>query len=150
MRKITFFLGIILFFPFYSISQSESIIDIPDPNFKAALLAIPTINTNGDDEIQLSEASNFSGTLNVQNKNISDLTGIQAFTNITELICKGNNLTSIDLSGNVGLNILQCNTNHLNSLDLTANTALSMLFCGNNNLSSLDLSSNLNLSYCSR
>ena len=58
-------------------------VTIPDANFKAALVADTEINTNGDGEIQCAEAAAWTGTIDVSSKTISDLTGIEAFTNIT-------------------------------------------------------------------
>ena len=52
------------------------LVAIPDANFKAKLLANTAINTNGDGQIQCSEAIAFTGTMNVSSSNIADLTGI--------------------------------------------------------------------------
>ena len=51
-------------------------VNIPDANFKAYLVGHPGINTNGDTEIQVSEATVFSGMIACHMRNISDLTGI--------------------------------------------------------------------------
>src|SRR5687767_13996548 len=85
------------------LSTYAQTVNIPDANFKAALVANGAINTNGDSEIQVSEASAFTGTMRVSNKNINDLTGIEAFTNLTALWCDNNNLTSLDISANTAL-----------------------------------------------
>jgi len=60
-------------------------VSIPDANFKAALLGYSAINTNGDTEIQVSEAVAFSGSINLHYLAISNLTGIEASVNITYL-----------------------------------------------------------------
>jgi len=73
-------------------------VNIPDANFKASLLADTDINTNGDNEISLAEAQAYAGAVVCIGENISDLTGIEAFPNITQLWCNQNNLTSLDLS----------------------------------------------------
>ncbi|MBI5219847.1 MAG: delta-60 repeat domain-containing protein [Bacteroidia bacterium] len=49
-----------------------TVVNIPDANFKAALVANAFINTNFDGEIQCSEASIFSGSMDVMMFNISD------------------------------------------------------------------------------
>jgi len=49
------------------------------------LLAIGGLDANSDEEIECSEALTLTDTLNVSNKSISDLTGIEAFTNIKGL-----------------------------------------------------------------
>lgn len=61
-------------------------VNIPDANFKAALIANANINTNNDTEIQLTEATAYTGSISLYNKNIADLTGIEAFTGITLII----------------------------------------------------------------
>jgi Leucine-rich repeat (LRR) protein len=126
-------------------------VNIPDANFKAYLVGNASINTNGDTEIQVSEASAFTGAINCFNLGISDLTGIETFTAIIELICTSNNLSSLDVSNNTSLIYLYCEQNLLTSLDVSANTDLLDLECSNNNLSSLDVSANTNLEifYCS-
>ena len=65
----------------------SQIVNIPDLNFKAYLVGNSAINTNSDSEIQVSEATAFTGTINCNALGISNLTGIEAFTNITKLFC---------------------------------------------------------------
>ncbi|MFD2823132.1 hypothetical protein ACFS5M_05590 [Lacinutrix iliipiscaria] len=86
------------------------IVNVPDENFKAALLeASPDniiasnlsgsyykIDANDDGEIQESEALNTSSLI-VYGRNINNLEGLQAFTNLLSLDCSSNNLTEIDL-----------------------------------------------------
>ena len=120
---------------------------IPDANFKNYLVNNSAINTNGDSEIQVSEASAFTGTINCSSQNISgltisDLTGIEAFTALTDLRCAYNQLTSLDVSSNTALTFFNCGYNQLTSLNVSSNTALTELYCGENNISSLDVSSN--------
>ena len=55
-------------------------VNIPDANFKAALVGNSAINTNMDTEIQTSEATAFTGGMNAGSLAIADLTGIEAFT----------------------------------------------------------------------
>lgn len=146
-------------------------VTIPDANFKAYLVGNTAINTNGDTEIQCSEASAFTGAVIVNGLNISDLTGIEAFTNISVLNCRDNALTSLDISQNTALLELLCQSNALSSLDVSTNTLLTRLWCddnssisslnvssntalvvlssGNNNLTSIDISSNTALVYLS-
>ena len=58
-------------------------VNIPDANFKSYLLANSGINTNSDSEISIAEAQAFTGELLINGLSISDLTGIEAFVNIT-------------------------------------------------------------------
>nr|HPR31849.1 hypothetical protein [Prolixibacteraceae bacterium] len=131
-------------------SITEPLVSIPNAIFKAYLVGKTDINTNGDDEIQVSEAENFSGTIDVYNKGIDDLTGIEAFRNLDKLYCSANLLTTLDVSNNTALTYLYCSNNSLTSLDLTNNTALTVLSCSNNSLSTLDVTNNPALTnvYC--
>jgi hypothetical protein len=124
---------------------NAQIIIIPDSNFKVYLLGNLLINTNNDSEIQLSEATSFTGGIGCENLNISNLSGIEAFTLLTDLNCYNNQLTSLDVSDCVNLVNLDCSSNQIGSLNLSSNTELVSLGCGRNNLTELDVSSNLNL-----
>lgn len=135
MRRI-----LLSFFVFLTtLAVQGQIVNIPDANFKNALLTHnPVININGDGEIQVSEAIAFTGTINVQSKNIADLTGINAFVNIQGLNCRGNNLTSLTLTNLTALISLNCNTNFSNaSLTMNNVPALKQLDCGANKLTTL-------------
>ena len=83
--------------------------------------------------------------------NISDLTGIEAFINLTEFSCYGNQLTNIDLTQNTALTYLNCEDNQLTILDLSHNSVLDILYCDNNQLTSLNLNGAISLEtlYCS-
>jgi Leucine-rich repeat (LRR) protein len=124
---------------------ASCIVTIPDANFKAYLVGNATINTNGDTEIQCSEASAFTGTINCSSLSISNLTGIEAFTALNSLLCYSNALTTLDISANTALTSLNCYNTQLTSLDISNNTALTSLLCYNNQLTSLDISSNIGL-----
>jgi len=123
-------------------AQCTDYVNIPDINFKNALLNDHNIDLDNDGEISCTEAANFTSIMNVNNQSISDLTGIEAFTALTFLNCSNNNLTSIDISNNTALTVLNCYSNSLESLDISNNTALISLSCYFNNLTSLDVSNN--------
>ena len=88
--------------------------------------------------------------LNVSDKNIASLKGIEFFTALTDLHCEFNKLTSLDVSKNTALQFLDCSVNQLTSLDVSKNTALISLGCDKNQLTSLDVSKNtaLRFLYC--
>ncbi|MBL0047470.1 MAG: leucine-rich repeat domain-containing protein [Bacteroidetes bacterium] len=155
-------LGTLLLFLFTQMVSAQNVL-IPDSIFKSVLVNNSAINTNGDTEIQLSEAVAFAGILEIGSAGINDLTGIEAFTQLSYLDCSFNMLTSLDLSVNTTLTKLYCSynqltslylpasasivelycdSNQLTSLDLSANTAITVLNCGHNQLTSLDLSAN--------
>lgn len=114
------------------------IVNIPDANFKNKLLEASssndiakdingnnmTVDNNGDDEIQESEALAVYK-LELFGSNISDLTGIEAFTNLTELGCSDNNLTVLDLSANPNLGFLWPVNNPLAYVNVKNGTAFS-------------------------
>lgn len=126
----------------FSLSCSSCTVSIPDANFKAYLVGNTAINTNGDGEIQCTEATAFAGIIDCDGLSISDLTGIEAFTSLDKLFCRGNQLTSIDLSSNTALTRLDCQINDITSLDVSANTAMTDLQCHYNQLTSIDVSTN--------
>jgi hypothetical protein len=132
-----------LFFAVFAHAQN---VYIPDANFKTALVSDPNINTNGDGEIQVSEAAAYTGMVNVSSSNISDLTGIQAFTAATGLDCAYNQLTGINISQNTALTMLSCGYNQLTSLNVSSNTGLTTLDCGENQLTVLNVSALASLS----
>ena len=143
MKKL---LLILLCLPMIGFGQD---VYIPDANFKVYLVGDTAINTNGDAEIQVTEAAVYSSYISCVALNITDLTGIEAFTALTQLSCYTNQITSLDLSQNIALIDLQCQNNQLTALDVSANTALTYLGCNGNQLTSLDLSDNTSLVYLS-
>ncbi|GAA2944876.1 WxL domain-containing protein [Enterococcus raffinosus] len=80
-------------------------------------------------------------------KNLNSLMGIEYAVNLTNLICPGNSLNSLDLSANTALASLSCPDNQLTSLNLSTNTALTTLICNNNQLTNLDVSASTLLTY---
>ncbi len=132
-------------------------INIPDPNFKAALLHYGTtaVNTDGDNygadadtnndgEIQVSEALLVTG-LNLysnsieETNNIISMEGIQYFTNLKNLNCFGNSIGSLDISMLASLEYLNCANNQISSLHINGLSQLKEVQCQSNNLSLLDL-----------
>lgn len=131
----------------YNLTCTTCIVNIPDTNFKTALLSNLAINTNGNSEIECVEAAAYTGTINVSFLTISDLTGIEYFTSITVLNCDNNQLTNIDVSANTQLTELNCSVNQLSSISLSTNTLLETVYTSYNPISTLDISANANLLY---
>ena len=151
MKTINFFKIIILFCLLLSgFSGFAQYTLIPDPNFEKALIALNIDSGAVDGQVLTANVSGVQK-LEIQGKNISDLTGIQDFLSLTGLTCSDNRLTSLNISNNTALTVLNCNNNQLSSLDVTKNTALIFLACFNNKLTSLDFKENtaLNSVYCS-
>lgn len=156
-RKLIF---IYLFWSILFFANFDPIISLPDANFKAKLLAaspnnniasieIPYLNgsvleynkidINNDGEIQLSEASLIKY-LNVSFSSISDLTGIENFSNLQTLMCGTNQLTVLNVNGLSSLKFLFCDSNQLTTLNVNELNNLIHLNCNVNQIVILDLS----------
>ncbi len=127
----------------FDIIVSEDVVNIPDANFLARLIA-NGVDTNSSGNIQSFEATAVTA-LTVNNANIADLTGIEAFLNIESLNCQSNQLTTLDISQNLNIEVLSCEDNQITGLDVSQNVALRILNCANNQLSTLDVSQNTDL-----
>ena len=117
--------------------------NIPDVNFETALVYL-----GYDDVIDGQVLTDHIDTvqfLQLLGYNISDLTGIQDFSDLAVLDVTFNQLTEIDLSQNTELIELYCNGNQLTSLDVSHNLDLAYLWCEWNQLTELDLSENKHL-----
>jgi Secretion system C-terminal sorting domain len=145
---------------------NAQIVNIPDPNFKAKLLeASPTnyiastintlgntsypyvsIDTNGDGEIQVSEA-NAIQYLNISYSQIVNLEGINSFVNLKLLDCKYNQITNLNVTGIANLEYLYCPNNQINNLNVNGLQFLRILNCYFNQLTNLDVSTATNLRY---
>ncbi|MES2862700.1 MAG: leucine-rich repeat domain-containing protein [Bacteroidota bacterium] len=163
MKKLQLLLVILI--PFYFQAQ---IVNIPDANFKARLLqASPNISiastetpdqngavnsynaidTNGDGEIQVSEAQLIKYLyLSPSFGNITSLEGINSFTNLQSLFYSYSQ-TSLDVSGLTNLKYLGCQYGNLQNLNVTGLINLRKLYCRSNQLSSLNISGLTSLEY---
>ena len=112
--------------------------NFPDANFRNYLLE----QSYGKDGILTEEEIAKVTSIDVNSKNISSLKGIEYFTALTELDCRFNQLTSLDVSKNTALTTLNCFANRLTSLDVSKNMALTYLTCCDNRLTTLDVSKN--------
>ena len=161
MKKLYFSLLTFLFF----FGANAQIVNIPDANFKARLLIAsssniiasiqtPDINgnvttynsidTNGDGEIQVSEAALIKY-LYLSPTSITSLEGITSFTNLVNLKCSGLQLISLNLSGLINLKFLTCNNNQITSLNVSGLINLETLNCSFNQLPSLNVNGLTNL-----
>lgn len=166
-NRITWFLFLIGFLGYAQFTP------IPDSNFEKALIDLGIDSGVIDGKVLTAQISQITS-LEIPGKNISDLTGIEAFTKLqqlnigaidtdpsqrnristlnlsnnlqlTYLICSFNNLTQLDLSNNIYLEFLYIDNNNFTSIDISKNTALTMLFARNNKLTTIDLSKNSSL-----
>ena len=110
----------------------------PDAHFRAC---VARCDIDGDGLLS-NEERDLVKYIEVGEKEISDLAGIEYFSRIEGLECCGNQLTRLDLSDNPLLEDIDCSDNQLEALDLSALPALEYLTCSGNQLTRLDLSNN--------
>ena len=142
---------------------NAQIVNIPDANFKSLLLASSpnfavakdalgnpiVIDVNGDSEIQVSEAL-LVYQLFINSSQITQLTGLENFTNITYFDCSNTSLFTLNVTALTNLVTLKCDSAELTSLNVSGLTNLKNLFCMTNQLTSLNLSNltNLEVVFC--
>ena len=121
--------------------------NFPDENFLNYLLKQ---DYGKDGKLTEEEIKNITE-LNVSDKGIRSLQGIEHFTALTKLDCHNNQLTSLNVLGCSALTELDCANNQLAALDVSGYTALTKLNCRYNQLTSLNVSGCTALAelYCS-
>ena len=111
--------------------------NFPDPDFRTYVKA----KFDKDNNNSLSESERNAVTvINVKDKLMETLEGIEFFPNLKELDCSINQLSALDVSQNTALEKLDCSTNQLSGLDVSRNAKLKYLYCSQNELTSLDVS----------
>lgn len=159
-RNIKKMLLYIVLFSFQNIYSQ--IITFPDLNFKTRLLQSTAntgpvyfiasgsngqniaIDSNNNSEIEISEAQAVYR-LTVQYAAITDLSGIEYFSNLIDLNCADNLLTSLDVSALSNLENFRCDRNDISYLNITGLTNLRTFWYGGNNLPSIDANNNPNI-----
>ena len=133
----------IINFADYEGSDPEGEIDLvidektfPDANFRAWLLA----QDYGQDGLLTVEEILEITWMEISDRQIKSLEGIQIFTALKYLNCNQNQLTTLDVSGCTALNELLCSYNKLTSLDVSGCSSLKVLYCMHNQLTELDVS----------
>jgi hypothetical protein len=124
----------------YTLAQGpQPIVEFADANFKA--YCIENFDLDGDGELTAAEAGLVTR-IDVYNKEIASLKGIEYMPNLESLDFGKNQVSSLDTSHNPALVKLHCYSNNLTSIDVSGSPALTELTFGNNQVSSLDLSHN--------
>ncbi|WP_445457777.1 DUF7619 domain-containing protein [Flavobacterium sp. HNIBRBA15423] len=143
MKKIYF-----LLFVLFGLNLQGQIVNIPDANFKAKLIALG-IDANNDGNIQINEAHQVTY-LNVSDQNITNLTGINEFINLTFLNCAGNSIITLNLDGLNNLIEFNCTNSHVASISLNGLINLKKITCIANQLITFDASDLISLEelYC--
>ena len=124
---------------FLSTTVAPNAVSIIDPNFEQYLID-ENIDSDGviNGQVLRVDVENVTK-LFLDDLNIANLTGIEAFNNLVELTANNNQITSIDLSHNLDLEILSLANNQLSSLVLTNNLKLKNINVGENLLTTLDI-----------
>ena len=137
------------FLPFSAFAATDSYgpvyitdANVPDKTFREYLLKQFDKDGNG----VLTPAERYAVTeIDVENKYISNLSGLQFFPNLKVLNCSHNRLTSLDVSKNTELTYLDCGYNRLTELDVSQNTKLTALYFVSNKITSLQADNCTNL-----
>ncbi len=116
--------------------------NFPDENFRKYVS--DHFDTDHDEILSDSERKSVIE-IDCSELSISNLKGIEYFTELEVLKCNRNELTALDVSKNILLTNLLCISNQLTSLDISENAQLTRLSCGDNQLTSLDISKNTQL-----
>ncbi|MBC1826769.1 LPXTG cell wall anchor domain-containing protein [Listeria seeligeri] len=114
------------------------------PDDKLALEVATAFNMQATDTISDDELATLT-TLDCSRGKITDMTGLEYLTGLTNLNCFANSLTELDVSKNTQLVSLNCANNQLTNIDLSQNTQLTTLDCCTNKFTTLDLSALLEL-----
>lgn len=115
--------------------------NFPDEIFRAYV----SENFDDGDSILTQTEINAVSSISVSSMGISDMSGVEFFTNINVLNCSGNNLTSLTVNS-LHLQYLVCEDNDLTSINIDNAPNLLTLDCRNNNLTVLDISNHSSLS----
>lgn len=85
--------------------------------------------------------------INLNNRNLTSLKGLDGLVSLETVDCSNNQLTELDLSGLTQLKTLYCSNNQLTELDMSNNLALEHLSCMSNQLKQVNVAENKNLYY---
>lgn len=116
----------------------------PDANFRAYVYE--NFDTNGDGFLSRGEAKEVT-IINVWNKQITSLIGVEFFDNLYSLSCSDNQITQLNLANNKTLGRLYCQDNLLTELDIQNNPSIYELYCQRNQLQAIDVSNAVNLGF---
>lgn len=129
----------------YALACDGQYTAIPDSRFHSELIKLGLDSGNFSGKVLTANISSLK-TLDLSSKDITDLTGIEDFTELTSLDCSYNKLSSLDISKNIALTTLKCSANFkLNFLDVSKNINLQILYCIGLSLRDLNLNNNLKL-----
>ena len=137
-------------------------IDLSDATYREAITNLAFINAVGNQVnweltggiVYLTEANKKAieevTSLDIEDKKLTDISGIEYFTNLTNLYCSHNQLTVLPVENLTNLTRLSCYKNQLTELPVGNLTNLTRLSCSYNQLTELPVESLTNLTslYC--
>ena len=138
-------------------------IDLSGATYQEAITNLAFINAVGEQVnweltggiVYLTEANKQAieavTSLDIEDKSLTDISGIEYFTNLTKLYCSYNQLTALPVEKLTKLTNLDCSYNQLTELPVKNLTNLTSLRCGNNQLTALPVENLTKLTelYCS-
>jgi Leucine-rich repeat (LRR) protein len=116
---------------------------IPDPNFEQALINLG-LDVVIDGQVLTANIDTVTDLFLILG-GISDMTGIEDFSDLKDIKVLATSITSLNLSQNLALETIDCNNNSLTSLTLPATSGLTTLSCIDNQILSIDVSQNTGL-----
>ena len=115
---------------------------VPDDNFEQELINLGYDNIL--DDYVITANISYLTILYVNNKNISDMTGIEDFTGLNNLNCSYNQITTLNLNDNTELVYLTANNNNLTTIDISQNNSLTNINIKGNQLDELNIQNGFN------
>ena len=121
-------------------ATSTATIVIQDVNLKNYFLNTANADTNNNGEIEISEALGFNSAVVLNNINVTDLTGLEFFLNITKFTSVNNPLSSlVDLSENKKVTEIVIRNSNMQNIVLPETNVTTKIDLRNNKLESLNI-----------
>lgn len=140
MKKIILNLSLLI-----GITASAQTTTIIDSNFEKTLIELGIDSDKTVNGKILNIDAEKVTELDIEEKSIGNLTGIEAFINLTQLKAGWNNIHQIDLTKNKALVLLYLNDNEIETINLSENLELFSTKLSHNYLKNIDLKNNKNL-----
>ena len=118
-------------------------VSIPDSNFEQALIDL-RFDDILDGEVD-KDRVDFITELILDDRGISDLTGISEFDDLVNLNIRNNEITSLDVSNNTNLLFVWAEGNELETVDVSGLSSLEKLGLDRNRLRLVDVRTNIGL-----
>lgn len=119
----------------FAFVTSAQIVDLPDTNFKQALLTLPTVDINNDGKADIDADINNDGEIDqseadsiryisFSNQSIDSVTGIDHFVNLKSLSLNKNKIKKLSLEDLILLEYINVDSNYLDKFELNNLTSL--------------------------